>query len=1171
MPFDGRLAGPIVLLAALLLVVGAGRACAQPESKPADDTYHLRADRLSGSATSAEDVYTAVHVTVEHGTTTVTGDSAHVYRYRELVEVMGNVKIVDGKTRMWGNEASYDRKSRLAILRGNVRIEEGTARITGNEARFYRKENKSVIVGNPRMQDSTRTVTANQIEYDRENDIVLATGNVVAVDRAESTTVRAGRVRYDRGKNYAWANQNPVLTIEEEGGKSTRVRGETMEFDNAKRAVFALGDVLVERDKLKATGERGEFYQAENRALLVGKPRAWDEEGEVRGDTLDLRFEQHRVASVQVRPHATVRYEAKAERGRGERTEAFGDTVTLVNPDEETRRAVIVGHARSVYWPSSADSAQGGRNLSSGDSIIVEFEKGRARRATVLGNAEGTYHMAAEGDTSRANQAEQVQYKGRRIDYDVGKDQVEVRGTADVTYKELRLNAEKVTFNSKTERMRAEGNPVLYDSKDRIVGNTMTYDLSIRRGTIYGGKTTYEKGYYYGDQIRKVSDDVLDVRNGSYTTCDLDEPHYHFGSKNMRIILRDKVIARPVVFYIKHIPVLALPFYVFPIRPGRHSGFQLPQFEFGSSSRGGKFIRNVGYYWAANDYFDATLWGDYYQDSRWIAHSQTRYQKRYLLNGEINSSFEHNLGLGVDRWDLSGRHYQVLGTNFILTGQGNFTNSTQYLRDKFIGRSLFSRVQRNLHSSLGLNKGWTGASLTLGLDRAQDLDPDPGGRRLVQQLPSLTFSLSARPLGHLQRGKEPARLPWLSSTLFSFRSAVLSERDDFFQARPETTVALDSLGSPVDTTVFRADTTKVQTGALHDLRLTDQRTLFGFLHVSPSMSYSEVFYSTDAAGNRNQRAGVWRGGLSANTALYGNFRTSLGPLRAIRHVITPSVAFTYQPSYPKLNYVDASGVSRPRFTGLAGISLSSSESRFLSFSLANDVHAKWGNPAQPKVLNNLIRLQTSGSYNLLASRSGARPLSDLSSSLRLQPTERGAVDMSFVHNPYDGKLLNFGVSSGLYFQGVKRTQVQEEKLPLDPAAQAVAAPTGWVPPGLVSSGLPWSLGISLSHSGSARRLTTGGYSRWSANTTGNGSVGINPTSNWRVEYSAQYDFKSRELRSWNYSVKRDLHCWEAQFTRGNSVGFSEYYFKINVKNLPEVYYERGSQGLRGFGGIQNGL
>jgi hypothetical protein len=487
------------------------------------------------------------------------------------------------------------------------------------------------------------------------------------------------------------------------------------------------------------------------------------------------------------------------------------------------------------------------------------------------------------------------------------------------------------------------------------------------------------------------------------------------------------------------------------------------------------------------------------------------------------------------------------------------------LKDK--SRSVLFRVQRNLSSQLSLSKNWSSASLNIGLIRNQDLDPDPGGLRLQQKLPSLSFSLPARALGHLPRGKEPARLPWLASTYFSLTSTVLNERDDFFQARPETTTVLDSLGSPVDTTTFLSDVHSSKLAALHTLSLRDVRRLFGFFNIQESMNYSEVFYSEDAAGNRNQRAGVWSGALSANTALTGTFRTSLGPLRAVRHVITPSVSLTYQPAYPRLNYVDAAGVSRPRFTGLTGVSLSAAQSRFLSFSLRNDIHAKWGTATQPKVLNNLIQLSTTGNYDLLAYRRGARPLSDLFSSLSLQPWSRGSISMNFAHNPYDGKLLNFGVSSGLFFQGVRRSQLQEEKVQLDPAAQAVQAPTGWTPPGLLASDLPWLASISLSHTGSAGRLTTGGYARWHATTTANGSFGLTPTNHWRVDYGAQFDFESRKMISWNYSVKRDLHCWEAQFTRSNSGGITEYYFKINVKNLPEVYYEKGSSGLRGFGGM----
>src|SRR5215813_15575686 len=130
----------------------------------------------------------------------------------------------------------------------------------------------------------------------------------------------------------------------------------------------------------------------------------------------------------------------------------------------------------------------------------------------------------------------------------------------------------------------------------------MTYDLGSRTGTIFDATTTYEKGLYHGERIRKAGEDLLEVLNGSYTTCSLTQPHYHFQSHWMKIYLKDKLVAKPVVFYVKNVPFFALPFYIFPIKPGRHSGVLLPQIELGYGNVTNGFIRNVGYYWAPNDY-----------------------------------------------------------------------------------------------------------------------------------------------------------------------------------------------------------------------------------------------------------------------------------------------------------------------------------------------------------------------------------------------------------------------------------------------------------------------------------------------------------------------------------------------------------------------------------------
>lgn len=1138
-----------------------------PVDRSDGEPYHLTADRLEGSAAAGENVYTAIRPTVVHGTTTVTGDSALIYRNRELVLFRGNVRIVDGTTRMWGQEASYDRRARLATLRGNVRIEEGTARITGREALFYRAENRSVITGNPRLEDSTRTLTADRIEHDRAANVVTAIGKVDAIDRAESTRVTAGRMRYDRSVDYAWATIDPVLERQERGGRATIVRADTLEFDNPRRAAVAIGNVRVEREKLRATGRRAEFYRSEDRALLLGNPRAWDEQGTARGDSIEIRFAQNRVQALRMWPNAVVEYEARADSARGERNLASGDTITVHFAEEEAREAVIVGHAESRYWPSAADSAQGGRNVSTGDTIRVFFEGGEPVRAIVRGGSRGTYYMVAEGDTTDARR-ETVEYQGTEILYDVNRGTVDVLGKADVTYREVNLTADRVTFDSSTDRMRAEGSPVLNDGNDRITGFAMTYDLNTRQGTVYEGRTTYERGFIHGDRVRRVSENVLEVAGGTYSTCDLEEPHFHFGSTKMKVMVQDKVVARPVVLYIKKIPVLALPFYVFPIKTGRHSGFQLPQFEFGSSTGGGKFIRNVGYYWAISDFVDASAWFDYYQQQSWVAHGNFRYHKRYGYQGQISGSYQNGFATGFNQWDLIGQHYQTLGPGFALTAQANMTSSSSYRRDVDLGTNVFLRTQRNLRSNLSLQRAWSGGAANLGLLQTQDLDPPAGAIETHRQLPAATLSLSARPIGRPARGKEQARWPWLSSTIYSVRLNGLYETKDFATFNRPDTIWADPGETVIDTVLqVPVDSTDARGATRLDFTLSDTRSVLGFVRMQPVFSANAIYYSRDAAGEEHRVGANWRAGISANTAVYGTFTPGLGPLRALRHVITPTVSFAFQPEQQALFFTDASGIRRSRFQGVSGISLVSGRQKLIGFSLRNDLHVKVGDPVRPSVINNLITMETNGFYDMLRTE---RPLSDLTTRLSLKPIQRSDFGFQFVHNPYDLRLLQFSAATGIGFQGQSPYGEDGRSFYEEPGAQ-VQDPNALTPEGLAPSSLPWMVNFSAGYSGSRSRdsFAPGGYTPWNSSVTIRGAGALDLTKNWHLEYSGQFDAKTGRMVSQAFSVKRDLHCWEMQFTRSISGDIGdEYYFKINVKNLPEVYYEQGSRGLRGFGGAQ---
>jgi len=216
----------------------------------------------------------------------------------------------------------------------------------------------------------------------------------------------------------------------------------------------------------------------------------------------------------------------------------------------------------------------------------------------------------------------------------------------------------------------------LVDRGDKVQGHLMTYDLESREGTIYQAETTYERGLYHGERIRKVDENELDVKSGSYSTCSLDQPHYHFQARWMKIYLKDKMVAKPVVFYVRNVPLLALPFWIFPIKPGRHSGFIFPQFEIGLSTTAGQFIRNAGYYYAPNDYVDFTVAGDYYQaEPSWVIRSEANYKLLYAFDGQATYSFAHNDRDKSDNYDFNGYHQQEFSPRTRLQARGSWVSS----------------------------------------------------------------------------------------------------------------------------------------------------------------------------------------------------------------------------------------------------------------------------------------------------------------------------------------------------------------------------------------------------------------------------------------------------------------------------------------------------------------
>jgi len=132
----------------------------------------------------------------------------------------------------------------------------------------------------------------------------------------------------------------------------------------------------------------------------------------------------------------------------------------------------------------------------------------------------------------------------------------------------------------------------------------------------------------------------------------------------MKLIMKDKAVARPVILYLRNIPVLALPYYIFRSSTVAPPGYDARRGG-GISRSAGRFVRNLGYYWAISDYMDAKAWVDFYdRGPRFYWNGEYQYRVRYLLGGR-----NHRVGLREsDTYGNQRRRWSVVGSTGTSSG-----------------------------------------------------------------------------------------------------------------------------------------------------------------------------------------------------------------------------------------------------------------------------------------------------------------------------------------------------------------------------------------------------------------------------------------------------------------------------------------------------------------------
>ncbi len=756
----------------------------------------------------------------------------------------------------------------------------------------------------------------------------------------------------------------------------------------------------------------------------------------------------------------------------------------------------------------------------------------------------------------------------RYVDY-VEQDSILLDGHAVVEHRGARLESAQMVYLRDRRVVVARagvdsagrpfGIPTLTRGDDVLTGESIVYDTESGEGLIRDGRIGHGDGFYAGRRIRTRSEEEFQVRSGSYTTCDEEEPHFDFYSPRIKVLVGDMAIARPVYFRVAERKLFWVPFYVFSLREDRQSGVLTPGFGRRPVSYGSGLteweVRDLGYYFAPSDYWDLTLAADLRQRSGWLARGALAYARRYHFDGQLQTrlqSFQSGDRTSWSWW-LSGGHRQDLGPASSLRASGTFVSDRDFLRNNATG--LGDRLQRTLRSNIRYDRRWreAGWSLSAGASRTKNLD---SGRSDVV-LPEISLRSNRRALFQAPGGEAAGRRRWTSRIFYDGSLRLRNTRRHTSGSRTE------------------------RTSGQANLRLSSQQRPVSWLNLNGSVSSAwrdQDLRDGDAVGLRSDQL---QASAALSQTLYGLFHPGLGAVTALRHVLKPDAGFTFSASR-----ADSGGLG---FRGRAG---DWRARRSLRLRLSNTFWVKLlRGEGEEELKHRLAQLNLSTSYDF--DRPG-RPLSDLVSSLNLDAGRRLSTRLSVRSEFYDDeqelippRIRRFEVNTTLRLTsspaGAERDPGQERGSPY--GAMGPGGRSGYEPYGATRAGGGFGYENGLQQDirrGPGRRLQVGHYYSRQRRSAGDlerswlrASVGGRLAGVWHLDYSLSYDlrapgspfFDSGRVTAELLSLQRSFHDWTATLNVEPS-RFAEdraFYFKAQLKDIPQIRFERGDRRRRRIG------
>ena len=649
------------------------------------------------------------------------------------------------------------------------------------------------------------------------------------------------------------------------------------------------------------------------------------------------------------------------------------------------------------------------------------------------------------------------------IVYDARSKTAHLYGSSTVKYENMDLGSEKIYMSLDSSLVHATGvrdtsdasgktlvgTPVFKMGADEYESDTMAFNFKTKKGLINNVYTKQQEGFLRSELSKRNDNGDIYLQHGRYTTCDAKHPDFYIALSRAKVRPGKDVVFGPAYLVVADVPLpLAIPYGFFPFTKSYSSGFIMPTY--GDESNRGFYLRDGGYYFAINDKWDLKLLGEIYTKGSWGISAASNYNKRYKYSGSFYFSFQDtktgDQGLPdytrQKSFKIQWSHRQDSKANpySSLSASVNFASSS-YERNNM--NSLYN-PQTLTQSTRTSSVNWstTFSSIGLSLSSTANLSQNMRDSSISMTLPDLNISISR--FYPFKRKHVVGDERWYEKISMSY-TGQLSNRIDTKEDK-----------------LLHSNLVKDwRNGFNHSIPVSGNFTLFNYINVSPSFNFYDRMYTNKVmrSWDETRQEEVtdtvygfhnvynWNLSLGMSTKLYGFYipsRKIFGDkIQAIRHVVTPSVSFSYAPDFGNRHYgywktyqkTDADGnVSlveySPYQNALYGVP-SRGKTGNISFDVSNNVEMKIRSDKDStgfKKISLIDELGLSMSYNMAAKE---HPLSDLSMRIRLKWWKNYTFNMTAVFasyayqlddngTPYVGNHTLWGMGKFGRFQGTSQ-------------------------------------------------------------------------------------------------------------------------------------------------------